>query len=947
MKKLLLFLLISSACFGQKKFVSELLAGKDTLGRSLILPSEKAAIATIPAKQDKYVTYLYTNEVNLNAVNGSTISGNVLTIPSGQSGNTSFFGLYMQSAADVSSITSVTSTITIVITNYTRLAQPVTFTTFSQRYKAGVNQGNTTPSSSSYTDVINGTTLTRTYTITQTYNQADSDNGYYYRYLVQLNSATVLSNPVTLTITGSMNITYEPAKVISVLNNEAVTVGLVNGATRSGNIVTIPVGQTGYTTYMGPQMPNANNIYVGQTIEAKITLTITNYTQLSPLQFLPLAQRFKAGVYQGNITPTEISFTDVVNGTTLIRTYLLRQLITQSDIDNAYYYYFFVQNRNLAAVSTAVTMTVVARLDYKIDVTRIVTKLNEAGAVNTNVVDKAIKNSQGQYSGYTVKTVKKDGTGDYLNIQAAIDGILDASLTNQYEILVYDDWYFTARSQLSGGAPGSTSQSWVFRNKDYVHVRGHGGIRKIEVQLPNNSVANDLIYTQTAWHSGYSRLENLHLIIKNGRYALHTEGAGVDDADDRQELINCILEHQGNQDASNFNSWRSDNAWGFGNSSGQKTYAKGCTFIARKQSITYHTNFVYANPTHLKLENCDLIEREPSRLDSAYASLAMNAAELGSGQKHTLELVGCNINNAISISGSWYTNTTKRDDARTLIWNIVGHGNSPISFKLGGINVLKLESVANNVRIYVKGGTAAGLIYGDIFRSKTGVVDMKGYTVGSISIEPGSNGYVTNYMTSLGHRLGDCSSVNKTLIVNVNGTDYTVTFDKNYSGGAVTSVPAYSNAQILTEINTALSGVATATDYYSEFFPQVSDMYAIVKNASTSESIKRGMGVVWDYTKGQSYVRKATNGEKIDGIALDDVFAGGNDFGKIMLKGKGLVEKWQLFAPFGYNPGYLSTDTIYGKMLKIGATAGSFVETLVPAEAVLFGVDKETWKFSN
>jgi hypothetical protein len=199
-------------------------------------------------------------------------------------------------------------------------------------------------------------------------------------------------------------------------------------------------------------------------------------------------------------------------------------------------------------------------------------------------------------------------------------------------------------------------------------------------------------------------------------------------------------------------------------------------------------------------------------------------------------------------------------------------------------------------------------------------------------------------MQTPGHLLGDCSTVNKTLIVTVDGVDRTITFDKNYSGGPVTSAPAYSYTQILTEINTALSGFAVAYDSYTEFYPEIIDMFQQCKNRSSSESIAVGMGVI---IEGNGYCRKAVSGEKPTGIALDEIQhaqAGINpDLGKVMLKGKANIERWQFFRPKGYEAVFTGGFDCTGIMLKIGATPGEWVATTVASEAVLIGIDFDSW----
>jgi len=162
---------------------------------------------------------------------------------------------------------------------------------------------------------------------------------------------------------------------------------------------------------------------------------------------------------------------------------------------------------------------------------------------------------------------------------------------------------------------------------------------------------------QVIFHSGYADIENINAVIEVGRYAIHIEGGGTIDENDIQYLKNCTFEHKGNHLADNFSSWDSDNALGFGNSSGQITIAYGCKFIARKQPITYHTNVGYANTTIFKEHYCEKITTQKTYTDSlSKKKLAMNISELGSNQKHLVEMIGCKISDGITVGGSFYTN---------------------------------------------------------------------------------------------------------------------------------------------------------------------------------------------------------------------------------------------------------------------------------------------------
>ena len=76
-------------------------------------------------------------------------------------------------------------------------------------------------------------------------------------------------------------------------------------------------------------------------------------------------------------------------------------------------------------------------------------------------------------------SVKKDGTGDFTDIQSAINSVYNASIENQYVVDVYDDFECTDLTELystsnytSHPASGTdiTEEVAMVVGKDWVHV---------------------------------------------------------------------------------------------------------------------------------------------------------------------------------------------------------------------------------------------------------------------------------------------------------------------------------------------------------------------------------------------------------------------------------------------------------------------------------------------
>jgi len=155
------------------------------------------------------------------------------------------------------------------------------------------------------------------------------------------------------------------------------------------------------------------------------------------------------------------------------------------------------------------------------------------------------------------------------------------------------------------------------------------------------------------------------------------------------------------------------------------------------------------------------------------------------------------------------------------------------------------------------------------YQYKIGGSALSGYAISNYDCGEYTVGASANkYIGSLGKRLGDCSSANKTLTVIIDGTTYNIVFNKNYNGTASTVAPTYTNAQIIAEI-VAIIGTVADVDLYNlsgDYYPAFGNMENL-KNGDTSE-ILAGMAVV---RTGLKTVRKALNSDnRISGICLDD-----------------------------------------------------------------------------
>ncbi|MER0442186.1 hypothetical protein, partial [Emticicia sp. W12TSBA100-4] len=164
---------------------------------------------------------------------------------------------------------------------------------------------------------------------------------------------------------------------------------------------------------------------------------------------------------------------------------------------------------------------------------------------------------------------------------------------------------------------------------------------------------------------------------------------------------------------------------------------------------------------------------------------------------------------------------------------------------------------------------------------------VKGYVFGSLDVSGiqvglNSNDTVNN---TLGRRLGDCTSANRTLTVTFeDGTIKNIVFASNYTNT--------SNATIIAEINSALgsSGICDEYNPALEYYPEVLDKQITIQN-NTTQGIARFSAVAYNSSK--RYGRQMTTTDSAAdfvGIALQQIAPG--ECGRVLVEG--IIENIQL-----------------------------------------------------
>lgn len=464
-------------------------------------------------------------------------------------------------------------------------------------------------------------------------------------------------------------------------------------------------------------------------------------------------------------------------------------------------------------------------------------------------------------------------------IKEAFDSIIDASQYNRYKILATG--LFKAESVEEYIAHTNTS---FIDGKPFVSLIGIGGC-VIDCSLPDNLGVNFNYggYQSMWWHSSYGLLKDVKVFAKNLRYAIHIDGGPTGNSNYITNIEECHVEHRGN--SNHATNWVSCNAIGVGMSQGMTlSYLKN-TLISWYVPVYAHNAITCNKSAKIEVKNSQLINPTYD-----WAFMLQN---MGSTQKDELiiENNNCCGGFIFEINSDYYGGGTSNRDVfkpNRNDFKITGHGNSKMLFthRFDG-KVLRItgnqpglgkkieldtsstafdfifKSIENNLKYdFFKYHFDGGYLFVEGFTS------LKPYTLGQLDVSEQQGGGQT--YCSLGKRLGNCSVVNKILTVVVDGiTSINVVFNKNYDGTAAGAAPAYSNAQIIAEINDAIAGYAICDEYCfsNEYYPELSDVNSTEQNTS-GEDVLSGMAVV----KIAGRIRKATSADKfITGIAIDDI----------------------------------------------------------------------------
>lgn len=548
----------------------------------------------------------------------------------------------------------------------------------------------------------------------------------------------------------------------------------------------------------------------------------------------------------------------------------------------------------------------------------------------------AIRQNLGYSASKTIKYIKADGTGDYRTIQEAINDITDASITNQYELRLCNDEIYTDVTDLwLSNSPSvhntnanPTTQIAAIVTKDWIRITGYNHRRKIGVFAPDNMAVTSQQYIQCMFLIGNVTIDNIDFEIKNGRYAIHQESGGSKTSMDynaRTIIKNSNITHLGNVHGAGY--WSSCFAQANGACPGLQVEYHN---VVWSPAFYMHQNANFDSPNEYLFENCRILYPANGLFDGE--NLGTYIGMNGSGQNSKIKFRGCDMY-AISfhpgmMGGNLITDAAR--DIRTMIpeWN--GYGNAKMmypDFDFTG-NCLAFATEANNQNISVVGGTAKDAIYGTDLLIYDGTNNAKGFCCGSEFLGHRDG----DYSYTLAHRLGNCLNSPKTLILNVNGTQQTITFDENFvtlDGSPYTyqTQPAYTDSQIRTFINEQITGgsIVQYLASHRKGFPM--NDCAVYGHNYRDKTIFFGAGVKRDNANPFGWVC-CNVGDTPDGLACERINP--NSGGLIAV-----IDKNYFRTPLGVS---VTVDYPTGTMLKIDDADGTFARTANGDEAVLIAV---------
>lgn len=257
-------------------------------------------------------------------------------------------------------------------------------------------------------------------------------------------------------------------------------------------------------------------------------------------------------------------------------------------------------------------------------------------------------------------SVKKDGTGDFTNMRAALASIpIPLSEDNQYEIQFFEEFdVFADYTQ----AEIEASNFVGLITPKYVHLRGIGvarGMAHLKGELPDSYAESAKTRVATLATLDTGDLINIKVSGRNLRYAVHDD---YNYPGYVRNVIDCdFIKYAGGGYVQ---------AYGEGCWSGTRTVFENCTFHTETNGMPYscHNNTNFAKPSYHRIEGCKFTNKA--------GLTAIRFGSVGSGQRDVVELV----NN--SFSGQIKLFEESADSGVGIDFDVKGYGNDVVPIEV-------------------------------------------------------------------------------------------------------------------------------------------------------------------------------------------------------------------------------------------------------------------------
>ncbi|MCC9659236.1 hypothetical protein LPA49_01560 [Pseudoalteromonas sp. MB41] len=454
---------------------------------------------------------------------------------------------------------------------------------------------------------------------------------------------------------------------------------------------------------------------------------------------------------------------------------------------------------------------------------------------------------------FKVVTVKKDGSGDYVSLKDACAIESGKSNLERVKIELHEGVYSESNYHIP----------------NFVDVVGIGDRDRIWLkgELPNDVEVSSIPTFQTIWMNRTSKLINIKITAKNMRYPIHSD-SGASPYKALQHIIDCYVEHFGNQDARDYQEsiggdansvWGAEHAWGCGTHSGQQIYSIRTIWVSKTSPFYFHTNKDFKEPCYVELNNSKSI----CTTDDGHA-IVLQA--LGSGQPDRLVIKDSELRGHLRMNDApWLSTKQENQKANRMEIEVHISGSTNVAWAATQTaQTLELRSIEGANSSVLVDGSAADALFG-IPDYRVGSIGLPAKVYSQWSIVGSIEG------VSLGQRLGDCTSAHKVLNITFDSVENTsLILDQDYS--------QMSNSTVLAELNNALNDNERAF-YISNPFENVAKIYqpeheVTVKNVSNS-GIKRGDGIAMEGSMLNARLMKSSDDKDLFlGIALEDIPAG-------------------------------------------------------------------------